>query len=244
MNFSSFGTRASTPPPFFVSNVLDGWWDADDANTITHVSNAVTDWLDKSGQGRHASQSTSGNRPTTNTRTIGGRNAIDWNGTTNFMVLASSPNVASGQTAFFVFRNDTVTASRPLIGSNDTVATWQVRTSNAGLFGTVRTGVAVLLNGSPAISTATDYIGAANFSTSGNDVYINGTSYGSNATSTTFTNGQTWIGGAGAAGTTPFLFHDGLIGEILIYRGNLTNAQKNIVGNYLAAKWGLTWTGL
>jgi len=30
------------------------WYDADDASTITHTTNAVTQWDDKSGNARHA----------------------------------------------------------------------------------------------------------------------------------------------------------------------------------------------
>lgn len=241
----SSGPRA-VAPAFAPTDIagLQLWLDASDTATITQAANLVSQWNDKSGNARHVTQGTGANQPTTNIRTINARNVIDFDGTNDFFNISTPPSPASGQTFFFVFSNDTVTTARPLIGSNDTVAAPQVRTSTANLFGTVRTGVAALLNGSPAITTSTNYIGAANYSTTGNDVYINGTSYGTDATSTTFTNGSTWIGGAGATGATPFNFHDGVIGEVIIYSGNLSNADKNRVGNYLAAKWGITWTGL
>lgn len=40
------------------------WWDASDASTIQHTSNAVSQWNDKSGNNNHAIQSTSANKPT------------------------------------------------------------------------------------------------------------------------------------------------------------------------------------
>ncbi|HRP76910.1 MAG TPA: hypothetical protein PKZ27_15010, partial [Rhodocyclaceae bacterium] len=40
------------------------WLDAADTDTFTLVSGAVSEWRDKSGNARHATQSTAGNRPT------------------------------------------------------------------------------------------------------------------------------------------------------------------------------------
>lgn len=39
---------------------LAGWWDAADASTVTLDSNRVAEWRDKSGNNRHAANSTSG----------------------------------------------------------------------------------------------------------------------------------------------------------------------------------------
>ncbi|MAE54129.1 MAG: hypothetical protein CMI20_08505, partial [Opitutae bacterium] len=43
---------------------LQLWLDASDSSTITHSSNSVTQWNDKSGNGNHATQSTASARPT------------------------------------------------------------------------------------------------------------------------------------------------------------------------------------
>ncbi len=238
--------ESAGPPPFVPTNIagLQLWLDAADTATITQAANLVSQWNDKSGNANHATQGTGVNQPTTNVRTINGRNVLDFDSSNDFLNLTTGLNSSSGQTFFVVFSNDTVTAARPLIGSNDTVAGPVIRTSTANLFGLVRPNVAVLLNGSPAIATTTNYIGAANYSTSGIDLYINGVSYGTSASSTTFTNGSTWIGGSGAVGPTPFNYHDGVIGEVIVYSGNLSNANKNLVGNYLSSKWGITWTGI
>ena len=40
------------------------WLDASDSTTITHNSNAVTQWRDKSGNNNHANQATAANQPT------------------------------------------------------------------------------------------------------------------------------------------------------------------------------------
>jgi hypothetical protein len=48
--------------PSLISTAL--WLDAADASTVTTVSGAVSQWNDKSGNNRHATQSTAGSRPT------------------------------------------------------------------------------------------------------------------------------------------------------------------------------------
>ena len=58
------GGKAS--PAGLFSKDVDGltlWLDAADSSSITHSSNAVSQWSDKSGNGNHATQSTSANQP-------------------------------------------------------------------------------------------------------------------------------------------------------------------------------------
>ena len=50
------------------------WLDADDNSTITHTSNAVSQWNDKSGNGYDANAS--GAEPTTGSATINSKNVL------------------------------------------------------------------------------------------------------------------------------------------------------------------------
>ena len=43
---------------------LNLWLDAEDTSTLTHSSNAVSQWQDKSGNGKHATQGTTSRKPT------------------------------------------------------------------------------------------------------------------------------------------------------------------------------------
>lgn len=56
------------------------WLDASDASTITHTSNSVSQWNDKSGNDYHFTQATSANRPTWN-----GTDAITSDGSNDVM---------------------------------------------------------------------------------------------------------------------------------------------------------------
>ena len=95
--FTSPFVSAGTPPftPASISG-LALWLDAADTATITQSSGLVSQWNDKSGNARHATQATGANQPVTNTRTIGGRNAIEWTGATKFFDIPNSANNWSG----------------------------------------------------------------------------------------------------------------------------------------------------
>lgn len=107
---------------------LTAWWDASDTATITAVSGAVSVWADKSGNGRTLYQGTAANRPATGTRTIGGLNALDFDGS-NDALLSGDPAVvatngasysvnaqaARAFTVFAVCSSDTPNAVKRLI---------------------------------------------------------------------------------------------------------------------------------
>ena len=77
--------------------LLLGWWDASDATTITHSSQAVSVWADKSG-GPDLTQTFSPQMPETGVRTINGLNVIDFNG--GRLMQSNRTFPASGNVAF------------------------------------------------------------------------------------------------------------------------------------------------
>ena len=64
------------------------WLDAADASTITESGGAVSQWNDKSGNGRNAVQATSANRPAYTTNALNGKNVLTLDGTDDFMTVA------------------------------------------------------------------------------------------------------------------------------------------------------------
>lgn len=99
------------------------WLDAADASTVTTVSGAVSQWNDKSGNSRNASQSTAGNRPAYGTATLNGLNVIRYDATDDFLSLSNTSGLTTA-TAFYFFgvRRSSVAAiaetvtSRPFLG--------------------------------------------------------------------------------------------------------------------------------
>lgn len=66
---------------------LEGWWDAADASTVT-IATGVSEWRDKSGNDRHASQGTGNNQPDY-TGTLNGRSVITFDGSNDSLATIS-----------------------------------------------------------------------------------------------------------------------------------------------------------
>lgn len=77
--------------------LLHGWWDADDAATITEFAGEVSAWADKAG-GADMVQSFGVQSPLTGSRTLNGRNILDFPGGRLMESPRSFP--ASGNLAF------------------------------------------------------------------------------------------------------------------------------------------------
>lgn len=60
------------------------WFDADDLSTIT-IATGVSEWRDKSGNGRNATQTTGGNQPALSVGSFNGRNTLLFDGVDDFM---------------------------------------------------------------------------------------------------------------------------------------------------------------
>lgn len=86
MNQRLLRPTASGFNPLSISG-LEGWWDAADASTVT-IATGVSEWRDKSGNGRHASQGTGNNQPDY-TGTLNGRKIITFDGTNDSLATTS-----------------------------------------------------------------------------------------------------------------------------------------------------------
>lgn len=66
------------------------WLDAADASTVTTVSGNVSQWNDKSGNGRDAAQSTAGNRPAYQSAAQNGLNAVRFTAASQHFLTAGT----------------------------------------------------------------------------------------------------------------------------------------------------------
>lgn len=240
--------ESSGPPPFAPTDIagLRLWLDASDTASITHAANAVSQWNDKSGLSNHAT-SIGSRRPTTNTRTVNSLNVIDFDGSPESMVLPSGLFTlpAGPSSIFVVFQTDTpATANQNLIsGVQGPVF------AGTGRYRILLTPTA--LNGSCS-PTAQAVVRSVTSDTSPHVAFFvrNGTSQsvcrdgGTLATSTNA--GDTTIenfglAAFGGASSSPL---NGVLAEVIIYNAALSTANQNLVGNYLASKWGVTWTNI
>lgn len=221
------------------------WLDAADALTITQVAGAVSQWNDKSGLGNHVTQGTAARQPITGTRTIGGRNGLDFDGSNDGFTgpsglygLSAGPNTAfcvytsdaTGDATQHVFAGYTAgSGPRYLTGLTSTNSIVENRsTSN------LPTSQAAAWDTNPHIS---------GFKRSGVNItpFYDGVAGTDGTNSEDFTSSSFIIGNNPGFSTTRF---NGILGEIIIYSAALSTASINNVGRYLKAKWGVTWTGL
>ena len=102
---------------------LAAWYDAADATTLT-IATGVSAWADKSGNGRTLRQATGNNQPASGTRTIGGKNALDFDGTNDVLSYVDGSAVPiydvdigtpRATTVFGVFASDTGNAVRDVM---------------------------------------------------------------------------------------------------------------------------------
>ena len=145
-------TLTGAMSPADVSGV-QAWWDAADASTITDAgAGAVSAWADKSGLGHTLTEGT--NRPITGTRTINGRNVLDFDGT-NDQLRRTAASLLSPSACYIVCEPDSVTGTQVLFKGQ--AATPSIFLSGADVTGvyhsdavgsTVTTGAAI---GTPAL---------------------------------------------------------------------------------------------
>lgn len=234
--------RGNVTPPFTPLSIsgCQLWLDASDTSSITHTSNSVSQWNDKSGNARHATQGTAVNQPVTNTRTVNSLNVIDYP-PSPFRQLDLGTGINSvwlgANTVFLVTNTDNTSLDRGyfecsgtpqgqgIVVSNNTVRKARFRHGNSSLAdvsGTLNTNPMILARTYNGASSVTGYIDG-------------GTGVSQTAAAVTATS-NTLMGSS--FGT------DGLYAEVIVYNSALSTTDMNRVGQYLATKWGITWTNI
>lgn len=237
--------NADSFAPSDISN-LAAWYDASDTSTITHASGAVSQWNDKSSNAYHLTQSTGSSQPKTNSRTINSLNVLDFDGLSDFMIFPSGAlSIPTGSnTVFSVFASDnaggasqrlvqgTTAAGGPRYGIGFSATQMNVQNRSAS-------NIATVMN--DARST---YPKVYCFVRSGVNItpIINGVKGTDGTNSENFTANSLLLGAENLS--IPANFFNGLFSEQIIYSKALSAAELNQVGQYLAGKWGLTWTDL
>jgi hypothetical protein len=240
---------SATALPLKLGAVL--WLDAADTATITESSGSVSQWNDKSGNGRNVTQSNGANQPITGTRTLNGLNAIDFNGTSSILQRSSTSlvNQTDGLwTVFAVVVPDTLSGVRHVINSdpgspdprpaqflrfNDSTAeSIRVDTFSGNIAVRIASKLSAATTGIACLMRAT--LDASNIQIVTNKVA------GSAVASTGGTSPSAVtldIGARFAASLVQTVF-DGMICEIVTFDRALTTNDIDLVETYLATKWG------
>ena len=213
---------------------LIAWFDAGDTATITESAGNVSAWADKAGG---AALTPAGPQPTTGTRSLNGRNVVDFGGNTYLQRALGLP--ASGDVAFHMaVVLDGISNGFQALLAIDATNDFQIDASNDlqfdGRLNASGIGGSVNLSGGPfsgamIVSAVFDRTGAATA-----EVFIGNASRGSAAYSLaidaaaalhvmTNRSKNTWV--------------DGAVAELIV-SGDTTNRAHHHA--YLASKWGIS----
>jgi hypothetical protein len=243
----SFLSKTNPWTPIELGAALSLWLDADDASTITLNGSTVSQWSDKRNNGISLSQSTAANQPAYGTRTLNGKNVVEFSGV---QMLWSTAFVASGNPDVLmamVVQYDTSTGAddRSLQLSSGPGTSYAIAGGSDGYSSRFNNGNEVY--GTTSLATPLIQIGTR---PSGGDyassqMFINGTESartgGSNDASVPNIGTGASVG-AGAISSGPLGSigspMDGYIAEAMIV-SDVTLATRQKLEGYLAWKWSL-----
>jgi hypothetical protein len=240
---------------------LEAWFDASDLSTMAQNSNGTTAatatndpvgfWRDKSGQGRHAKQTTNNNRPTVQLADRNGRAGLNFDGSNDFFVC--DPGAQFGITYFIAVlrRTGTPNAWGNVSGTFTTTNVAGVAASSSlASFGqaNVSTGFLYGLVGANASNgvirrngTVLPSINSGQFNTWHAEVVPNTTD--TNVVvmqaQTTLTTGVNYL----MISLDPFAatrVYPMRMYELLAYSSFPTTSQLQAIERYLGGKWGIT----
>jgi hypothetical protein len=228
------------------------WLDASDTATITESGGAVSQWDDKSSDGRDFAQSTAGAKPTTGATTQNGLNVINFDGG-DYLTRAAfmfNNSRASGGTLFVVWKQTSGSNSR-LVGEGSTSTATPMY--NFGLNVTTNEVLSQHRTDGNSISTVLSGLSANDtnwhvgvWTDTGNstspirtfDTKLDG----ADGTSNTYQSGGTTLTtcAIGALVRTTVGNHlTGSIAEVVYYDRLLDASEISQVETYLTDKWGL-----
>lgn len=223
--------RAWTPAELGANLAL--WLDAEDAASITLNGSTVSQWSDKSGNNRHATQATAANQPLYLSN-FNGKPALQFNGTSYTL---SAPLPLSGNDISLI-------AVTQRTGITNSLFRWQSGpiyfVYPYGLHSALSNDGGVSTANNPANGFVNDTYGIASYHRQrgvSKTTFWNGVQQGSTSSidvalpsvSTLF------IGSVNGTGE----FYNGYAGELLITTTAVSIADRQKLEGYLAWKWGL-----
>lgn len=221
------------------------------ANKVSGTNGStITTWNDQSGYGNDF---TVGNGAVFNTSGVNGYPTFSFNGTSHYFERPFSSSLTPS--TFTIFSANNVSSSgnyKAVISNRDDppgnetrgFILYSVPTSNNWDFWTGNTTIAWQMTGGTT-STAGNWAAiTASYQTGANGkvLYINNTQNDSDNHALNSNTSQPIRVGAGYNESTPDYYFRGEMGELIVYNTVLNSAERIIVNNYLAAKYGFTLT--
>lgn len=214
--------------PAALGSDLALWLDAADAGTITLNGSTVSQWSDKSGNARHATQGTAANQPTYTASGLNGKPVLTFDGARWFnAITASLPN-------FSAMMVETATQNSSIVYYPIGFSGLATGLSVGGTFNSQRFSffdgtTALVTPQSSVLNAPTILFGGSD--NAGRQISINGNAPTTDTTTQSVS--QITIGRRGDA-QWPFF---GTIAEIVLTNNLLSTANRQRLEGYLAWKW-------
>lgn len=224
--------------PIFLGSRLASWLDATDSRTIILDGSTASQWRDKSGNRRHASQGVKANQPTYTANGLNGSPVLTFDGTDDFfsvtsftgsriisiMIIASTNS--TGQNQYLLDESNALNYGGGL----------SIRFTNTGVIRFWGQDVISLTDSGNIIQGSANIIGGIE-GVSVRNVFLNGVSSQTVLPGTSIRDASNpRIGHSALLGG----FLNGTIAEILIVNGAISTYEHQQLTGYLAWKWGLT----
>jgi hypothetical protein len=237
------GESAALWTPAQITTAL--WLDAADASTITTISGAVSQWNDKSGNGRNVGQAAAGARPTYVQSGLNGRGTISFNGSSAYLERVGS-YLSTNWTCVVAGINNTVTGTPVFVAQSSTLNSqprWQLDRDSTNARQLHRNDAGTIIFPSQAGHTAASFLQVSTNDGSLIGVSLNGATLTTASSITgSFSTNRLTIGGLYAGSTTvaPASRLNGQIAEFVYVANMLTASDREKLEGYIAHKWGLT----
>lgn len=214
------------------------WLDAADDDMIILNGATVSQWNDKSGFARHATQATATAQPTATAAGLNGKRVLTFDGSTDVMNVNLDFLAGVSHSAFVVTKptvySNIYGAANPSAGANSLHVGFSNATTYRMNFWSNDFGPAV---GASFHAGSANVLNFAWTTGVGKQIFANGTSQGTN---TNAGNIGTMSGGGRIGRTTGHAFFGGDIAEFVAITGSLNQADRESMEGYLAHKWGIT----
>lgn len=225
------------------------WLDAADASTLVKDgSNRISQWLDKSGEGKHAAMPNSIYQPLYVPSGIAGKGSLDFENSKYLELPDLSGVFGSNNRSFFaVFEHFSPTDQGYLLSlgyfsTGGAGKSWRVSVDDGHLQLEI-TGADAATAQFPGTNPAQMACILTGTTISDHTMWLNGVGQGLSGSSIVNTDfGEASISQQNRGGPGGFIEDkaiDGLISEILVYNSALSSSDRQKVEGYLAHKWSI-----
>lgn len=243
------GYRLASGPSFQPTLIsgLELWLDASDLSTLYQSSGGslatadgdpVGEWLDKSGNGRHAQQSSGTNKPALKVSIQNAKNVIRFDGSNDYLTLASNITAFTPRSLFAVWKKRTTGVKFCLLSYSPDAGGQQYTNldySDGNIYNKSENRTWTFSGNQTSFVTTSQIIASP-----GN--YADGSFFINGSTVTTTDSGA----GSGAGSKFNIVgsrisandFGDGDLAELIYYSSALSSTNRDSIFTYLRYKWG------